>query len=87
MSSCVPCTHEMCTHMLQTHFDEKDMPFKCQDGGVCMATQGAFHTHYKKNHQGHMDKALGSRVNMTEQDFMPRHFLQVSMDESESGAY
>ena len=29
---------------------------------------------------------MGSRVNMTEQDFMQRHFLQVSMNETEAGA-
>ena len=42
--------HEMCTKMLQAHFEEKDVPFKC---GVCRiykVTQSEFHTHCKKSH-------------------------------------
>ena len=75
VSSCVPCgmTYkcskcnyiskqypEMCIHVLQAHFEEKDVPFKCPVCGACKTTLSAFHTHLKKNHQGHMDKPLVS---------------------------
>ena len=71
--------------MLQAHFEEKGIPFKYLVCDACKATEGAFHTHYKKSHWGHMDKPLGSRVNMTAQDIIPRHFIQVSMNGTEAG--
>ena len=55
MYSCSPCSmaykcrtcsyasemyHNICIHVLQAHFEERDVPFKCQVCGVCKVTQG-----------------------------------------------
>ena len=62
-SSCSPCRitykcstcdytselyHEMCTHVMQAYFEEKDAPFKCSVCGIYKATQVAFCTHYRQ---------------------------------------
>ena len=47
-------------------------------------TQGAFHIHCKKNHQGHADQPVGPKVSVSSQDFMLRHFVQVSITDMEA---
>ena len=41
-------------------------------------------THHK-NHQGQVDQPMGFRISMCAQDFIPGHFLQVSVAEVEAG--
>ena len=79
----------MIAHVLQAHFDEKDVPFKCRVCGVCKASNDAFHCHHKKNHpkihpEG-LGQALGNKMNMTEQDFILSHFVEVNQDVAEPG--
>ena len=81
--------HDMIAHVLQAHFDEKNVPFKCRVYGACKATNGALHCHNRKNHPKiHPEKlgqTLGNWVNMTEQDFILSHFVEVNQDVTEPG--
>ena len=47
-------------------------------------TKGASCNHCKKNHWGQADQCEGSRISMSAQDFMPRHFEQVCIAEVEA---
>ena len=71
--------------MLQAHFEEKNVPFKCRVCGVCKLTRGALCTHYMKNHWSQVDLPVGTRISMSAQDSMPRHFVQASIAEVEAG--
>ena len=71
-------TNEMCSQVMQAHLEEKHIPFKCRICGACKLTANSFHTHHRKNHQGHLDPPLGNGVPITEQDFIPRHFIQMT---------
>ena len=69
--------HEMYTHVLQTHFEKKDIPFKCQVCGLCKATCYIPPTAGKQAH--------GLRDIMSDQEFKLTHFVQVGADEMEAG--
>ena len=81
--------HEMIVHVLQAHFNKNDVPVMCRVCSACKATIGAFHCHNRKNHPmihpGGLAQALGNRVNMTEQDLILSHFVEVNQDVAEPG--
>ena len=70
--------NEMCSNVMQAHLEEKHILFKCRICGTCKVTANSFCTYHRKNHQGHLDPLLGNGVPMTEQDFIPRHFIQMT---------
>ena len=55
----------MCTHVLQAHFKEKDVPLKYQVCEVSKVSKGALHTHCKKNYKRQADKPFDSRVSLS----------------------
>ena len=69
----------MCAHVMQAHFDVKDVPFQCPICGACKATKNAFRSHHRQYHKGLDYKPLGSGVAMTELDFIPKHFLPIEL--------
>ena len=70
---------DMCAHVMQAHFNVKDVPFQCLICGVCKATKNAFRSHHRQYHKGLDYKPLGSGVAMTELDFIPKHFLLIEL--------
>ena len=70
---------DMCAHVMQAHFNVKDVPFQCLICGVCKATKNAFRSHCRQYHKGLDYKPLGSGVAMTELDFILKHFLQIEL--------
>ena len=71
--------NDMCAHVMQAHFDVKDVPFQCPICGACKATKNAFRSHHRQYHKGIDYKPLGSGVAMTELDFIPKHFLPIEL--------
>ena len=69
----------MCAHMMEAHFDVKDVPFQCPICGACKATKNAFRSHRRQYHKGLDYKPLGSGVAMTELDFILKHFLLIEL--------
>ena len=65
-------------------FEEKGVPFNCRVYRACKVTQGIFCNHCKKNHQGKADQPVDSRISLSAQDFMLRHFAQASIAEVET---
>ena len=78
---------DMCAHVMQAHFDMKDVPFQCPICGACKATKNAFRSHHRQYHKGLDYKPLGSGVAMTELDFIPKHFLPIELLPGTSSDY
>ena len=70
---------DMCAHVMQAHFNVKDVPFQCPICGACKATKNAFRSHCRQYHKGLDYKPLGSGAAMTELDFIPKHFLPIEL--------
>ena len=77
----------MCAHVMQAHFDVKDVSFQFPISGPCKATKNAFRSHHRQYHKGLDYKPLESGVAMTELDFIPKHFLLIELLPGTSSDY
>ena len=61
----------MCAHVIQTHFDEKAVPFWCRVCGTCKVTMSDHHPHHKRNDQEQPYQPLGTKVTWLKRTFCP----------------